>query len=94
VLTKFFVNVKKRENRDYIVIMDMSGSMHGRKWEQAKRATMQIAPFACQADPDGITLYLFNGISFPSHSQHSPRSPHPSHSPHFPHSPHSPRSPR
>lgn len=41
--------------------MDMSGSMSGKKWEQAKAATMKIAPFACQADPDGITLYLFNG---------------------------------
>jgi uncharacterized protein with von Willebrand factor type A (vWA) domain len=41
--------------------MDMSASMTGLKWEQAKAATMKIAPFACQADPDGITLYLFNG---------------------------------
>lgn len=55
------MHIKKRLNRDYIVIMDMSGSMSGRKWEQAKDATMKIAPFACQADPDGITLYLFNG---------------------------------
>jgi Mg-chelatase subunit ChlD len=55
------VHIRKRLNRDYIVIMDMSGSMQGRKWEQAKDATMKIAPFACQADPDGITLYLFNG---------------------------------
>ena len=34
------------------------------KWEQAKEATMKIAPFACQADPDGITLYLFNGMRY------------------------------
>ena len=66
-LTKFFVHIKKRLNRDYIVVMDMSGSMAGRKWEQAKAATMKIAPFACQADPDGITLYLFNG-KWPSFS--------------------------
>jgi len=59
-LTKFFVDVRQRMARDYIVIMDMSGSMAGSRWEQAKAATMKIAPFACQADPDGITLYLFN----------------------------------
>lgn len=56
------MDIRKRLNREYIVIMDMSGSMRGQKWEQAKTATMQIAPFACQGDPDGITLYLFSGI--------------------------------
>jgi len=59
-LAKFFVDVKKREFRDYILVMDMSGSMAGHRWKLAKEATMLIAPFACQADPDGITLYLFN----------------------------------
>lgn len=50
-------------DRDYILIMDQSGSMAGARWEQAKAAVMQIAPFACQADPDGITLYLFHCTS-------------------------------
>jgi len=40
--------------------MDMSGSMWGSRWTEAKQAVMKIAPFACQADADGITLYLFN----------------------------------
>lgn len=63
-IAKFFVSVKKREYRDYILIMDMSGSMAGSRWRMAKEATMKIAPFACQADPDGITLYLFNRMCF------------------------------
>jgi uncharacterized protein with von Willebrand factor type A (vWA) domain len=34
----------------------MSGSL----WKEAKAAVQKLAPFACQADPDGITLYLFS----------------------------------
>lgn len=59
-LAKFFVDIQNRLFRDYIIIMDMSGSMGGPKWLQAKHAVMKIAPFACQADANGITLYLFN----------------------------------
>lgn len=61
-IAKFFVDVKKHALRDYILIMDMSGSMFGNRWKSAKEATMKIAPFACQADPDGITLYLFSSM--------------------------------
>lgn len=57
---KFFVDVRAHLTRDYIVILDQSGSMSGSRWTQAQDAVMKIAPWCCQADPDGITLYLFN----------------------------------
>eukprot|EP01101_Sappina_pedata_P007944 TRINITY_DN4300_c0_g1_i3.p3 TRINITY_DN4300_c0_g1~~TRINITY_DN4300_c0_g1_i3.p3 ORF type:complete len:210 (-),score=72.73 TRINITY_DN4300_c0_g1_i3:23-652(-) len=58
--TKFFQNVRSRLVRDYIIILDKSGSMSGGLWNQAKEATRKLTPFACQADPDGITFYLFS----------------------------------
>jgi len=60
LVAKFFMDIRQRLYRDYIIIMDMSLSMLGPRWRQAKYAVMRIAPYACQADPDGITLYLFS----------------------------------
>jgi len=58
--TNFFQHVSTRLKRDYIIVLDKSGSMAGSLWKQAKAAVAKLAPFACQADPDGITLYLFS----------------------------------
>lgn len=67
--TKFFANVvasrKDPSNvdlaRDYIIIVDKSGSMAcDNKWRDASIALQQLAPWVCGADPDGITLYLFS----------------------------------
>jgi len=64
VKTKFFKSLKKGidnlTERDYIIILDKSGSMDGEKWEEAQRALSKLAPFVCKADPDGITLYVFS----------------------------------
>lgn len=46
--------------RDYVVILDRSGSMSGTRWRSAEKAISILAPFACRADPDGITFYVFN----------------------------------
>lgn len=56
----FFGHVRSMLKRDYVIIMDKSGSMSGSLWEQAKRAVSKLAPFVCKADPDGITLYFFS----------------------------------
>eukprot|EP01133_Synstelium_polycarpum_P005242 gene5242-6065_t len=62
-LVKFFDHVKHRYARDYTLIIDKSGSMAGSLWTQASHAVSKIAPFACQADPDGITVYFFSSPS-------------------------------
>ncbi|KYQ92839.1 hypothetical protein DLAC_05424 [Tieghemostelium lacteum] len=62
-LVKFFDHVKHKYARDYTLIIDKSGSMSGSLWTQAQAAVAKIAPFACQADPDGITLYFFSSPS-------------------------------
>jgi len=56
----FFQHMKQNLQRDYILIVDKSGSMAGSRWNEAKLAVSMIAPSACQADPDGITLYFFS----------------------------------
>jgi len=64
IKTKFFksltTGIEDHIERDYIIILDKSGSMSGSKWEEAKRALSRLAPFVCKADPDGITLYVFS----------------------------------
>jgi len=47
--------------RDYILIVDKSGSMAGARWKEARTAVQMIAPSACRADPNGITIYFFSG---------------------------------
>lgn len=61
--------------RDYVLIIDKSGSMAGSRWRDAKAAVEQIAPKVrhfpaipkvltytqvVEADPDGVTMYFFN----------------------------------
>jgi len=53
--------MRQNLQRDYILIVDKSGSMAGSRWKEARAAVSMIAPSACQADPDGITLYFFSG---------------------------------
>jgi len=64
IKTKFFktlmVGIETQIERDYIVILDKSGSMSGGKWSEAQRALEKLAPFVCKADPDGITFYVFS----------------------------------
>jgi len=57
--SKFVGSIKHQLVRDYILIIDKSGSMAGSYWKQAQKAVSKLAPCACQADPDGVTLYFF-----------------------------------
>eukprot|EP00027_Filamoeba_sp_ATCC50430_P006241 CAMPEP_0168559882 /NCGR_PEP_ID=MMETSP0413-20121227/10760_1 /TAXON_ID=136452 /ORGANISM="Filamoeba nolandi, Strain NC-AS-23-1" /LENGTH=221 /DNA_ID=CAMNT_0008591139 /DNA_START=32 /DNA_END=694 /DNA_ORIENTATION=- len=57
--TRFFKNINGKLDRDYILIVDMSWSMEGKRWKEAKKAVKILAPCICNTDPDGITLYLF-----------------------------------
>lgn len=60
--------MSKLENRDFVLILDKSGSMQesdtpsGKsRWEDAKESTMAIAHAVSQYDPDGITIIPFAG---------------------------------
>ncbi|EGC32485.1 hypothetical protein DICPUDRAFT_98865 [Dictyostelium purpureum] len=66
---KFFYYARSRYARDYTLIIDKSGSMAGPLWKQAEGAVAKIAPFACGADPDGISLYFFSSPS-PRHPKY------------------------
>jgi len=62
---KFFIDLKNLAPRDYVLIVDRSGSMgspfgNSTLWKQAEDAVLYLAPKVCDADPDGITLYFFN----------------------------------
>jgi len=52
---RFFNEAKQKRN--YMVIVDRSGSMEGSNWKQAQEAVEKIAPFA---SVDGITLFFFS----------------------------------
>lgn len=67
---KFFNHVGTGTNRDYVIIVDRSGSMNindidkdGQRctrWDNARRAVELLAPKVTQCDSDGVTLYLFS----------------------------------
>eukprot|EP00823_Brevimastigomonas_motovehiculus_P002052 TRINITY_DN1324_c1_g1_i1.p1 TRINITY_DN1324_c1_g1~~TRINITY_DN1324_c1_g1_i1.p1 ORF type:complete len:357 (+),score=123.96 TRINITY_DN1324_c1_g1_i1:83-1072(+) len=57
---KFFSSLGDKVKRDYIVIVDKSGSMSGGNWRDAKQALSYLAKPVCEADPDGITVYFFS----------------------------------
>jgi len=57
---RFFNNMNNRLQKDYILIVDKSGSMAGNNWAQAERAVASLAPSITRCDPDGITLYFFS----------------------------------
>jgi uncharacterized protein with von Willebrand factor type A (vWA) domain len=64
--TPFFTKLcyEGDKNRDYILIVDKSGSMVAgdpSRWKEAEEAVKAIAPAACHLDQDGITLYFFSG---------------------------------
>ena len=56
----FFQNVNNRVQRDYILVVDKSGSMAGSNWREAEKAVAALAPNIVRCDPDGITLYFFS----------------------------------
>lgn len=55
------------KDRDFTIIIDKSGSMqtndtpNGTRWHAAYETTLGLAHKASQFDPDGLTVYLFNG---------------------------------
>lgn len=60
--------MSKLENRDYVLVLDKSGSMEATdtpsgksRWEDAKESTLAIANKITQYDPDGITVIPFAG---------------------------------
>lgn len=60
--------MEKLKNRDYILLLDKSGSMEERdtpngksRWEYAQESTMAIATKVNEYDPDGITVIPFAG---------------------------------
>mmetsp|Transcript_41251 Transcript_41251/g.127388 ORF Transcript_41251/g.127388 Transcript_41251/m.127388 type:complete len:263 (-) Transcript_41251:65-853(-) len=57
---KFLLTAKKHLARDYVLIIDRSGSMSGRNWSQAEQCVKQLAPYICRFDPDGVDLFFFD----------------------------------
>jgi hypothetical protein len=57
---KFLLTAKKHLARDYVLIIDRSGSMTGRNWVQAEQSVKQLAPYICRFDPDGVDLFFFD----------------------------------
>jgi len=65
----FFNHVNSYAQRDYILIVDKSGSMSGSRWREAEKAVSVLAPNICRCDPDGITLYFFSSPgSYPKYA--------------------------
>lgn len=61
-------NLDKLKNRDYVILVDKSGSMEGNdtpsgqtRWDYAKESVVAIAKKCGEYDPDGITLAMFAG---------------------------------
>ena len=57
---KFLLTAKSHLQRDYVLLIDRSGSMSGPRWSEAEAAVRHLAPYVCKFDPDGITLYFFD----------------------------------
>lgn len=57
---KFLLAAKQQLQRDYILVVDRSGSMSGARWRQATEAVKTLAPQIVRFDPDGVTLILFD----------------------------------
>lgn len=62
------MDVQKLKNRDYVFVIDKSGSMIDNdtptgqsRWDYAKETTLAIAHKLAEFDPDGITVIPFNG---------------------------------
>lgn len=52
--------LKANLTRDYIILVDKSGSMQGHRWHEASMALQALAGEVCRADPDGATLVFFS----------------------------------
>lgn len=62
------MNVDKLKNRDYVLVLDKSGSMQATdtptgksRWLYAQESTLAIAQKLSELDPDGITVVPFAG---------------------------------
>eukprot|EP01105_Mastigella_eilhardi_P004494 TRINITY_DN159_c0_g1_i2.p1 TRINITY_DN159_c0_g1~~TRINITY_DN159_c0_g1_i2.p1 ORF type:complete len:447 (+),score=66.66 TRINITY_DN159_c0_g1_i2:30-1343(+) len=69
---KFFNNLQSSLRRDYTLIVDKSGSMqlddgNKNRWDEARKAVEFLAPFICQFDPDGPTVWFFSRPPFHKH---------------------------
>lgn len=57
---KFFAHARASLNRDYILLIDRSGSMSGTSWDEAREAVQFFAGCICDFDPTGISLIFFD----------------------------------
>lgn len=58
---KFLLSAKSQLQRDYVLIIDRSGSMStGTRWREACSAVKTLAPYVCKFDPDGISIIFFD----------------------------------
>ena len=57
---KFLLSAKQQLQRDYMLIVDRSGSMSGSRWQDAEEAVKALAPYICRFDPDGVDIILFS----------------------------------
>jgi len=65
----FFQHAKTLLQRDYILIVDKSGSMAGSNWREAEKAVAALASHITRCDPDGITIYFFSSSGrYPKYS--------------------------
>eukprot|EP01103_Thecamoeba_quadrilineata_P006170 TRINITY_DN1589_c0_g1_i1.p1 TRINITY_DN1589_c0_g1~~TRINITY_DN1589_c0_g1_i1.p1 ORF type:complete len:738 (+),score=149.03 TRINITY_DN1589_c0_g1_i1:49-2262(+) len=61
--TRFYQHLSHHDERRYIIVVDRSYSMdRGNTWTDTQLALARLASFACRADPNGITLYLFSEL--------------------------------
>lgn len=57
---RFFTQAKARLDRQYILIVDKSGSMSGGRWNEAHQAVKALASHITEFDPDGVDVIFFN----------------------------------
>lgn len=62
------MNIEKLKNRDYVLVIDRSGSMSANdmpngqtRWQAMQETTLAVARKLTEFDPDGITVIAFNG---------------------------------
>lgn len=72
------MNLEQLKNRDYVLVMDKSGSMDTRdclanqtRWTAAQESTLQLVNRLSELDPDGIDLYMF-GSSYKKYPNTTP----------------------
>mmetsp|Transcript_34973 Transcript_34973/g.40898 ORF Transcript_34973/g.40898 Transcript_34973/m.40898 type:complete len:228 (+) Transcript_34973:59-742(+) len=56
----FFKQARAKLSRDYILVIDRSGSMRGDNWTQAEWAVRHLGRHICEFDPDGVTVIFFD----------------------------------